>query len=233
LKAELAKNEHLAALGSLAAGLAHEIRNPLGAIRGLSQHLLSKNSVPQDAHASLEVMLNCVDRLNTTITAFLNYAKPANMVVRPVDLSALIRNMATLAAHDAESQKVDIVFDLPWEPVIIHGDESLLSQAFLNIYLNAIWAAGKGPKGQLTVAMAATKKEVILTFHDNGPGFSPGQLAQPFVPYFTTKAEGSGLGLALVEKTIRAHKGASITLGTPPSGGALVTIIFKIQVNHE
>jgi len=230
LKAELVKKERLATLGGLAAGLAHEIRNPLGAIRGLSQHLLNKGpSDPSDREA-LEVMLASVDRLNSTITDFLEYARPTEIKSAPLDLVELLRNLATLAGHDARSQSVEIRLELPDQPVLIAGDEALLSQAFLNLYINAIEAAGGRDTGggRLTVSLSVEENRAVLTFHDNGPGFSLEQLAHPFVPYFTTKAEGTGLGLALVEKTIRAHEGADIALAAPPSGGGLVAINFRL-----
>ncbi|MDR2947090.1 MAG: hypothetical protein LBV79_10135 [Candidatus Adiutrix sp.] len=236
LKSELGKKERLAALGSLAAGLAHEIRNPLGAIRGLSQHLLNKGPADPGDREALEVVLTSVDRLNATITDFLDYARPTELKTAPLDLGGLIRKMATLAGHDAQSQAVTLELDLPGEPLEIDGDEALLSQAFLNLYLNAIQAAGERPGGggRLCVALRAAEQRAVLTFADNGPGFSPEQLAQPFVPYFTTKAEGSGLGLAMVEKAIRAHAGADVTLASPPSGGGLVTVILSLaEENHH
>ncbi len=242
LEAELSKSERLAALGGLAAGLAHEIRNPLGAIRGLSQHLLNKGPADPRDREALEVLLASVDRLNATITDFLDYARPTEIKADRLDLAELVRKLATLAGHDARSQAVEISLDLPDGPVPIEGDEALLSQAFLNLYLNAIESAGDREEGggRLAVTLTTSRRgeapaspaaetgRAVLTFHDNGPGFNPEQLAQPFVPYFTTKAEGTGLGLALVEKTVRAHAGADISLATPPSGGGLVTVSFPL-----
>lgn len=230
LKSELAKKERLAALGSLAAGLAHEIRNPLGAIGGLTQHLLNKAPADKSDREALEVMLHSVERLNSTISNFLDYARPA--VIRPqtVELCQLVKKMATLAGHDAKARQVDVKLDLPEEQAFIEADEALLSQAFLNIYLNGIEAAAcRGPEARLTVSLQLKAGRAILSFRDNGPGFSAEQLAQPFVPYFTTKAKGSGLGLALVEKTIRAHQGADISLGLAPDGGALVTVSLPLS----
>jgi signal transduction histidine kinase len=99
----------------------------------------------------------------------------------------------------------------------------------LNLYLNAIEAARPAPGGgRLEVSLKKADRRARLTFRDNGPGFSPEQLAHPCAPYFTTKAEGTGLGLALVEKAVRSHAGGDVTLESPPSGGAAVTLTFNL-----
>ena len=216
LKAELVKQERLATLGGMAAGLA--------------QHLLGRMPPDSPDREALDVMLVSVDRLNSTITDFLDYSRPAEIKSHSLDLAELVRNMASLAGHDARSQAVKINLDLPSEPVVIIGDEALLSQAFLNLYINAIESAGvrEGGGGRLSVALEKEENRAVLIFLDNGPGFSAEQLAQPFVPYFTTKAEGTGLGLAMVAKTIRAHAGADISLTNSPAGGGLVIISFEL-----
>jgi two-component system sensor histidine kinase HydH len=224
-KAELARKERLAALGHRAAGLAHEIRNPLGAIDGLCRHLTGRTQ-PEDREA-LEVMLTSVGRLNRAVTGFLNYARPLEIKTATLELGGLARRTAALVAHDAKAGSVEIILDL--EEAWIAGDESLLAQALLNLYLNAIEAARHTPGGGgLEVSLKKTDRQARLVFRDNGPGFSPEQLAQPFAPYFTTKADGTGLGLALVEKSVRAHAGGDITLESPPPDGAAVTLTFNL-----
>ena len=227
VKAELAIKERLAALGHLAAGLAHEIRNPLGAIDGLCRHLM--NRLPAEDREALEVMLTSVGRLNRAVTGFLDYARPLEIKTAPLELGGLVKRTAALVAHDAKAGAVELSLDL--EEAWIAGDEPLLAQALLNLYLNAIEAAGSafspGP-GRLEVSLKRADRRAFLVFRDNGPGFSPEQLARPFEPYFTTKAEGTGLGLALVEKAVRGHPGGEVTLESPPSGGALVTLTFNL-----
>jgi len=225
VKAELARKERLAALGHLAAGLAHEIRNPLGAIDGLCRHLLSRT--PAEDQEALKVMLTSVDRLNRAVTGFLNYARPLEMKTAPLELGGLARRTAALVAHDAKAGGVELALDL--EEAWIDGDEPLLAQALLNLYLNAIEAARPAPGGgRLKVGLKKADRRARLTFRDNGPGFSPEQLAHPFTPYFTTRADGTGLGLALAEKAVRAHAGGEVTLESPPSGGASVTLYFSL-----
>ena len=232
VKAELARKERLAALGGLAAGLAHEIRNPLGAIDGLCRHLLGRT--PAEDREALEVMLTSVDRLNRAVTGFLNYARPLEMKIAPLELGGLARRTAALVAHDAKAGAVELALDLPAGETWIAGDEPLLAQALLNLYLNAIEAARPSPGGgRLEVSLKKADRRARLTFRDNGPGFSPEQLARPFTPYFTTKADGTGLGLALVEKAVRAHPGGDVTLESPPSGGAAVTLTFSLAPPAE
>ncbi len=224
LKSELAKGERLAALGKMAAGLAHEIRNPLGAISGLAQHLLNK--IPAEAEA-LEVMKTSADRLNRSISDFLDYAKPLGLTKVKLNLTELLNKLKILLTHETKSQSVAMDFKCPPE-VWIRGDETLLSQAFLNIILNAFDSMASQGSGRLRVILSKEDNVATLRFHDSGPGFSAELLAHPFVPYFTTRAEGTGLGLPLVEKTITAHEGGRITLANHPEGGALVTIIFQL-----
>jgi two-component system sensor histidine kinase HydH len=154
------------------------------------------------------------------------------MKIAPLELGGLARRTAALVSHDAKAGAVELTLDL--EEAWIDGDEPLLAQALLNLYLNAIEAARKAAGGgRLEVSLQRADRLARLTFRDNGPGFSPEQLAQPFTPYFTTKADGTGLGLALVEKAVRAHAGGDVTLESPPSGGAAVTLTFNLAPSAE
>jgi signal transduction histidine kinase len=117
--------------------------------------------------------------------------------------------------------------ELPEREAMIQADDGRLAQAFLNLYLNAIQAA-PAAEGVLTVKLRMARDKAIITLADNGPGFGAEQLAEPFVPYFTSKSKGSGLGLALVKKIIEAHHG-DVTLANQPKGGALVTVILPLQ----
>jgi two-component system sensor histidine kinase HydH len=226
LKAELAEKERLASLGSVAAGLAHEIRNPLGAIKGLTQHLMARAG-DQPEREALEVMLKSVERLAGTITSFLEYAKPTEIEPSPLDLGPFLEKIQALVGHDAQSSQAEMTLEIEKPNLVISGDEGRLGQAFLNLYLNAIQAVSTNPPdrpGRLMVSLSDSGGRLaVISFSDNGPGFSQEQLARPFVPYFTSKAEGSGLGLALTSNIISAHQG-QIQLGNRPEGGALVTV---------
>jgi two-component system sensor histidine kinase HydH len=228
LKAELAQKERLAALGSMAAGLAHEIRNPLGAIKGLTQHLLNQNK-NEDEQQALEVMLVSVERLAGTITDFLEYARPTELKTAPLPLSPFLKKIHELIGHDAQSRQVLMELKLPETDLTIQADEGKLAQVLLNLYLNAIQAVGlnqdENSRKIIVTLSTAGNNLVMISFADNGPGFGKKQLAQPFEPYFTSKAEGSGLGLAIARKIIQAHQG-QIQLSNQSQGGALITILL-------
>jgi two-component system sensor histidine kinase HydH len=225
LKEELERKRRLASLGGMAAGLAHEIRNPLGAIKGLTQHLLAKSEA--GSQEALEVMLISVDRLERTITDFLDYAKPTELKTTELALGPFLRRIHELVGHDAQSQNVRMRIDLPEREALVLADDGRLAQAFLNLYLNAIQAVGPKGDGFLEVKLEVARQKAMVTLGDNGPGFGAEQLAQPFLPYFTSKSKGSGLGLALVKKIIEAHQG-DVTLANRAGGGALVTVILPL-----
>jgi two-component system sensor histidine kinase HydH len=231
LKAELAQKEKLATLGSMARGLAHEIRNPLGAIKGLTQHLLYRGTTEQEKEA-LEVILASVERLAGTITDFLEFARPTEIKTQSLSLGTLLEKIHNLIIFDANCEKVALKLNLPPEPVFAKIDESLLAQAFLNLYLNAIQALRENPPqlpGCLEVSLIRRgQDQAVISFADNGPGFEEEQLARPFVPYFTSKAQGSGLGLAIVKKFIEAHEG-QVLLGNQEDRGAIVTVVLPLS----
>ncbi|MDR1606852.1 MAG: PAS domain-containing protein, partial [Deltaproteobacteria bacterium] len=142
LKDELERKRRLASLGGMAAGLAHEIRNPLGAIKGLTQHLMSSAALKDpNAHEALEVMLISVDRLERTITDFLVYAKPTELRTQEMSLGSFLKRIHDLVGHDAQSHDIKMFLELPEREAMIQADDGRLAQAFLNLYLNAIQAA--------------------------------------------------------------------------------------------
>jgi two-component system sensor histidine kinase HydH len=237
LRAELAEKERLATLGSMARGLAHEIRNPLSAIKGLTQHLLKKtgNNTPEEE--ALEVILTSVERLAETITDFLDYARPTKLEPSPLDLGTFLGKLHNLIIHDADCENVTVNFDVPPKAIEILADDTLLAQAFLNLFLNAIQATQDNPPerpGEVTVHLIlGANSKAVITVADNGPGFGEEQLARPFVPYFTSKAQGCGLGLALVKKIVEAHEG-QVILGNQETGGAQVTVVLPLlPANYE
>jgi two-component system sensor histidine kinase HydH len=192
LQRQVRQREHLAALGSLAAGVAHEIRNPLTALRGLAQYFQKgKKHGNLDLRYS-EVMIAEVDRLNRVVTGLLDYARPSELVVSETDLKELIGHILDLIRDDARAKGVELSLAYDEEIPEIPLDRDQISQALLNILLNALAAMPDG--GKLEVRLRLIKgKEVQIAVSDTGCGIPEEDIPRLFDPFFTTKPKGSGL----------------------------------------
>jgi signal transduction histidine kinase len=226
---EKRRSERLAALGQLSAGLAHELRNPLGVIKG-SAEMLSKHA--QGAGALTEELAGYisseVNRLNTLVTRFLDFARPANLHLRPEPVTPLIER-ALKSAHDRYPEaKVEVKRNyaegLPPVPL----DADMCEQVFTNLFMNSYEAMESGG-GKLRVSIAPVhsdgRKGVEIEVADTGPGI-PAELAQQiFNPFFTTKKTGVGLGLSIVSKIVDDHRG-TIRITSAPGGGACFQVFL-------
>jgi len=217
LQAEIRRQEKLAAIGGLAAGVAHEIRNPLSSIKALASFFGGRFADDREAIEAARVMGQEVDRLNRSVTELLEFARPTDLKRQAVDISALVSRSLQLIQQDAANQSVDVSFTAedPLRPAWVDPDR--LAQCLLNLYLNAIQAMKNG--GRLTIRINNDGDDgVIIRVSDTGRGISPDQISQVFDPYFTTKNKGTGLGLAVVYKIIEAHDGRVTVESTPEKG---------------
>ena len=199
----------LSSLGEISAGIAHELRNPMGVIAGYTKLLLKKaddSLKPTVAAISKEIAV--MDRI---ISDFLSFAKPAELDISDVDLKAIIKNCA--AAITNERDNINISLDIDRLPVI-KGDEILLRQAFTNLIQNAAEAMPQG--GELAIK-ASIKDFLEISISDTGHGISENILDKIFIPFFTTKDRGTGLGLAIVHKIVVSH-GGSISVDSSDNG---------------
>jgi two-component system sensor histidine kinase HydH len=196
----------LAALGGLAAGVAHEIRNPLSSIKGIATYFGDKFEKDSGDKETADVMIREVDRLNRVISELLEFARPTDLKRKPTNIYELLAHAAHLVQQDAKIKHITI--ELPEtkdkiQPVI---DPDRFSECLLNLYLNAIQAMSEG--GRLSVRLTQQNNEwVDIEISDTGEGIHPEHLNQIFDPYFTTKTSGTGLGLAVVHKIVEAHNG--------------------------
>ena len=223
LQEEVRRKEKLAAVGSLAAGVAHEIRNPLSSIKGYATYFGSKFPEGSPDAEAAEVMVREVDRLNRVITELLGLSRPSELRCSEVDVAELVARTVRLVRQDAEAAGVRV--DERVEPGLTAVlDPDRVSQALLNIYLNALQAM---PDGGVLSVSAAPRGEGRLTLRvaDTGPGIAPDKLGKIFDPYFTTKNQGTGLGLAVVQKIVEAH-GGEIRVVSEPGLGAAFEIIL-------
>jgi two-component system sensor histidine kinase HydH len=223
LQEEIRRKEKLAAIGGLAAGVAHEIRNPLSSIKGIATYFGRKFESDSDDRQVTEVMIQEAERLNRVITELLEFARPTKLNLQSTDVNALIHHSLRLVRQDAHTRRIDIKMELeaPEYPVVIDPDR--FSQCLLNLYLNAMQAMSSG--GVLTVGSAARNGHLIVEVSDTGGGMPPEQLHQIFDPYFTTKSTGTGLGLAVVHKIIEAH-GGKIRVKSRPGQGTTFTLVI-------
>jgi two-component system, NtrC family, sensor histidine kinase HydH len=206
LQDEIRRTEKLAAIGDLAAGVAHEIRNPLSSIKGIASYYKSKFENGSKDNEMAGVMIEEVDRLNRVISELIEFARPTRLDLKPADLNELLKHSARLVEQEAASKKVEIQLHLTTDSVTAQVDPDRLTQCFLNIFLNALQAMENG--GRVTVSCSARDNDrVRIDIKDNGSGISPDDLGKIFDPYFTTKPKGTGLGLAIVHKIIEAHQG--------------------------
>ncbi len=219
LQEEVRRREQLVTAGDLAAGVAHELRNPLSSIKGYATYFASRFPDNSPDKEAAQVLAQETERLNRAITNLINFARPSAIDPRPTDLNALVSHSLNLIRRDAESRRVDIVWN-PGNPPLLLLDPDRFSQALLNVLLNALEAMPDG--GVLTLTTSPGAGGATLTVADTGVGLAPEAAARVFDPYFTTKSQGTGLGLSIVSKIIEAHN-ASVSIRPGPQGGAIVS----------
>jgi two-component system sensor histidine kinase HydH len=206
LQQQLRRSERLSALGNLAAGMAHEIRNPLSSIKGFATFLLGKVGQENDANAA-KMLIQEVDRLNRVVSGLLEFARPDTIQLAPTALTPIVERALKLCASDAANKDIAVRFTPTADLPLIAADADRLAQALLNLFLNAIQAMDKG--GALDIASCrdqATSK-ILLRIADTGEGIAPEALSAIFDPFVTGRASGTGLGLAIVHRIVEQHGG--------------------------
>lgn len=223
---ELVQANKYKVIGELAAGIAHEIRNPLGSIQG-SLEILRKDYQPEDSkYEFLNILLKEVKRLNKVITDFLNYAKPALPNLIDTDINQLISETVLILSPQAVKKEVSLKTELEKNLPRIKTDPSQLKQAFINLILNSLEAIED--KGEITISAHQDKNRLKIVFQDNGKGMSEETKSKIFTPFFSTKEGGTGLGLGIVERIIQNHKG-EIKVESTLRKGTIFTLSFPIE----
>jgi nitrogen fixation/metabolism regulation signal transduction histidine kinase len=209
LREQLALKNNLESLGEMSAGLAHEFKNAIATLQGYAQ-LLQGMELNDKAQVAAGSMLNEVRNLSGMVTAFLNFARPQPLHLEEVSLSDLVADCAT---------EFKVIVDVD-PSLTIRADEPMLRSALLNLMRNGTEA---DPDGTVTVSAERKDGNVIIQVQDTGPGISAADLQKIFIPFFTTKAKGHGIGLALTHRIITQH-GGTLTATNSPDGGAIFTI---------
>ena len=223
MQEQLRLKESLAQVGELTAGIAHEFRNGLATIHGYAR-LLDLNAVPSSFHPHVHGIRQETEALGEVVTNFLNFARPAQLTLSPIDLRAVADRAAEEVRVEARAHGGDVV--ITGEFPVIEGDDVLLRQALSNLLRNAVEAcvdASIAP--QVVIDSRVESGNVRVLVEDNGPGIPATDRERIFRPFVSTKGRGTGLGLALVQKIIVTHNGR-IQISSGPAGGASVQIVL-------
>lgn len=203
LEKQIRRTEKLSAIGELASGVAHEIRNPMGIIKTISQTMHSETE-DEDFKEGLSIINHEINRANDVIKELLNFAKPKINDKKNINLNKLINDIVLITKKYAKQHNVSIDYNLEKVKDIL-ADEEKLKQAFINIIFNSIQAMPKG--GELDISLVEEKSNFVIVFKDTGVGISKEKIEKIFEPFFTTKDKGTGLGLSITHSIIEEHNG--------------------------
>lgn len=217
----MARNEKLAAVGQLAAGVAHEINNPLNVIVGFAEHLRDTTLDNEKMRGPLEEILRETERCRALVRNLVDFARPSETRAGPVNLPALVEEILSLISPQAKARNVQFNVSRSLGVPLARADRDQTKQVLLNLFLNAEQSMPRGGVVDIVVVEAGGAVEVAV--RDRGPGFTPDGLTKVFTPFFTTKEEGTGLGLA-VSHALVARQGGVLRAENHPNGGALLTL---------
>ncbi|MCP4673807.1 MAG: PAS domain-containing protein [Desulfobacula sp.] len=230
LKTEMEQNKRLASIGRLAAGVAHEIRNPLSSLKGYATFFKEIFDHDSENFTIADTMTKEVDRLDRVVGELGELAKPIAVSGNLVDIKALVLESLQLIVYEPDAENIDVKTEVESNLPQIHADTDRLKQMLLNLYLNAIQAMENS--GELTVKLkkSTSDENIIINISDTGCGIKAEDLSHIFDPYFTTKLSGTGLGLSIVHSIINAHKGR-VDVESNPGKGSIFTISLPIRIS--
>lgn len=235
---EVLRSDQLAAVGQLAAGVAHELRNPLMPMKMLVQAAVERNDGIGLCGRPLLIVEEEIRRMERAIQEFLDFARPPTLEVEPFELQTVVEQTIELVSGRAERQEVDIATDLPLKAVVIKADATQIRQVLLNLLLNAIDALQDGGRIDIQIANMSPPVDhprtrssanwIGIVVRDNGPGLAPEIEPRLFEPFVSSKETGTGLGLSICQRIIEAHNGI-IEACNQPGGGAEFSIYLPVE----
>lgn len=219
LESQLRQREKLAAVGQLAAGIAHEIRNPLASMSGSIELLASqiKTETSEDKKL-MNIVVREIDRLNRLISEFLDFVKPDQRLIDRINLNAFVQECLELVKLNPKLRVQGLEFESSNQDIFIMANKDKLKQAILNLTINALQATELAPEQKVQVRLQIQNARAVIFIKDNGSGIKPENLDRIFEPFFTTKSKGTGLGLAVTHKIIEAHGGHISVVSEPDKG---------------
>jgi two-component system sensor histidine kinase HydH len=226
LQEKVRRSERLASLGRLAAGVAHEVRNPLSSIRGFAQFFKQRFRGREKEEEYASVMVKEVDRLNRVITELLDFARPKAPHREPHSLEEILEHTLGVLEPELAKKKAEVEKQYERELPPVRVDRDQLSQAFLNLLINSLEAMGEG--GRIRVGIRREDQDSLkVSIGDTGKGIPRGDLEKVFEPFFSTKRKGTGLGLAIVHQIVEGH-GGDIQVESLEGEGTVFQIILPI-----
>jgi signal transduction histidine kinase len=228
LRAE--RSHQLSIVGQIAAGVAHEIKNPLASIKGATDILTDDDTTPGDRDEFSEILRNEVRRIDGTVTEFLAFARPKETRLARLDLSDAIRTSLRQIDSHAAARGITVERNVQ-DDVVIDGDSEKLHQLTLNLLLNAIQASGEGATVSVGLEKS-TRSRAVLTVADTGAGIDRAVMDRVFDPFFTTKPEGTGLGLAVVREIVTGHNG-TVSVESEKNRGTAVTVEIPLYAEKQ
>ena len=230
LRREVARSQRLASLGRLAAGVAHEIRNPLSSIKGFATYFKERYPDRPDDQQTADIMIQEVDRLNRVVGQLLELARPISIKPRVISLAALLKDALRLIEERAAEKKISVRLQNNARADEARIDPDCINQILLNLFLNAIDAMDDGGELKVDLSLDGDSDEIRITVSDTGCGISPQHLPRVFDPYFTTKSSGTGLGLAIAHNIVEAM-GGRIKVRSDPGKGASFSVTIPLSKN--
>ena len=225
LQEKVKRAERMASLGRLAAGVAHEIRNPLSSIRGFAQYFKNRLGADTEDQNYASIMIKEVDRLNRVISQLLDFARPAEPDFKEERIKEILEHSLKLIETDIKLRDIEISLEIEEGLERVRVDKDQITQAFLNIFLNSIDAIEKNGKISVSARKIKERNQIEVKVSDNGHGIAEENLTKLFDPFFTTRKNGTGLGLAIVHKIIENHR-AEIRVESEEGKGTTFTILL-------
>jgi two-component system sensor histidine kinase HydH len=222
---EVNRSRHLSSIGSLAAGIAHEIRNPLSSIKGFAVYFKEKLSGNKEDEQTADIMIAETERLNRVISQLIEFARPLELKKEKIQFVELVQHTIKLIAADAQKNKISVKIDAAIEMPAVEVDLDKIKQVLLNIFLNSLAALKES--GNLTIELSPGKDNLTVIISDDGAGIEKADLPRIYDPYFTSKPAGTGLGLAVVQKIMEAH-GGRINVESSAGKGTKVFLYFPL-----
>ncbi|TKB23721.1 PAS domain-containing protein [Desulfopila sp. IMCC35006] len=225
MEKQLEHSRRLAALGAMAAGIAHEVRNPLGTLRGLAHFFGSEDGASDACREYSKFMINEVDRLNHLVTELLQFGAPRELNFEKIDIKAMLEKTVTLLEQDFVEKRISLVpkYD---EKTDLYGDTDLLIQTLLNLLKNSIQATPPG--GEVSLTIKCDKEMCRISVSDTGTGMSEETKSRMFDPFYTTKKSGTGLGLAVSHRIVERHNGY-FEINSVVNVGTTITIVLPLE----